>query len=236
MVRICQTVFFLRILTNVQFSTQSLLDIDTKNLADKSIDLRRLLQLQSTSTPFVVQTLDQNVNSYIFRQIHGSGRHLTFDHISFTVNNENIDPIVWCKKMLQKQQKMDDMYIILDIEIMTDIADLNLWLQQIFFVLWQKNILNAIVLINYIDEQLIFTYQTITTMELKVVQLLNGTVNWARNEHVYGGLSNLNVKNLIVSMEPEELRIIEPQDNDMRNIYYGVDGDLAELVRDRFVI
>lgn len=109
------------------------------------------------------------------------------------------------------------------------------WLERMFHFLWQNKLLNVVAVLQMFGQRAqMFTYAPSTPMGFRVLNISSVvSTNAATMDGVLSNSSRVYGATLRVSMEPEELRVIRPGVNDTKAGFYGVDGDMAELVRER---
>lgn len=106
------------------------------------------------------------------------------------------------------------------------------WLRQIMTELWQKRILNVVVIFSEGDDELQWFTYTPFLDEGKRVELLamNATSDW-----FYNKLLNLGLSQMVISMHNDEVDVrAQPKDDFRTEGYTGVDGMVANLIRERY--
>lgn len=108
------------------------------------------------------------------------------------------------------------------------------WLERVFRIMWQNKIPNVVAVLKAVGPMAqMFTYVPFTPTGFRVMNIPVANTNIAIDEVFPNRVRNLYGTTLTVSMEAEVLRVIPPAVNDTKMGFYGVDGDMAELIRDR---
>lgn len=110
------------------------------------------------------------------------------------------------------------------------------WFQSFFNLIWRKKILHVIVVIwkphktNAIE---LWTYRPLNKLDIQL-QAVKYTPNLTENDMFFNKIIGLYGEAVTVVMERDPLRAI-PDANANGSRYFGIDGELAELMREKYV-
>lgn len=119
---------------------------------------------------------------------------------------------------------------VIEMDMVSDAAnDTRQWVEKIFRIFRQHHIINVLVVLEHRAHVAQVYY---STNGMDDVALADATSSL--EEFMWEGMEEMRGDVMVnVSMEPMELRIIPSNVDDTRTGFYGVDGDLAELMEDR---
>lgn len=177
--------------------------------------------------PLIIQTLDIKSSSVHQRQFIADvckGKQTQLVTILLRANRSE-DIVELAERFARRWQFCRQKFVfVVEQEMVGD--DARHWLHRLFRVMWQFKMINVIVVLNKGTQVFVYA-QPASNVAVEEINISLGESATLRN--LYGATVN-------VSMEPTELRVIEPGVNDKKVGFYGVDGDLAAMMQDRLVV
>lgn len=110
------------------------------------------------------------------------------------------------------------------------------WFQSFFNLIWKKKILHVIVVIWRPDQTNtieLWTYKPLNKDSIQL-QTIKFTPNLTENDMFFNKIIGLYGETVTVVMERDQLRVIADA-NANGSRYFGIDGELAELMREKYV-
>lgn len=184
--------------------------------------------------PLIVQSLDGEIlaKKLYFIDV-GTYSHLQSVVILRVLAKNSEDANKLCKQFLRKRRMGEQsQLLILIFENLTEISQYLLWIKELLQLMWQKYVLNVVILIGGNERGLVtaYTYLPFTANGFRVVKLVQWTYS-TEKDFPRHRIVNLFGATIPVSIELEELRVIASKTTPSR--FYGVDGNLAEVIRQR---
>lgn len=191
--------------------------------------------------PLILQTLHSKViENKAFDQagLGTYGHPQTAVLLTVLVNNSQ-EAIELCQRFIRKRRMGEQtQLLLLMFETMIKNDEFSLWIQKLLDIMWQKNVLNVAVMFNNIEVEeqssrsLVYAYLPFTEYGFRVLNMTKEKY-LAERDYFQRKVTNVFGTTITVSMELEELRVIKSNAPMPVPRFYGVDGDLAELVRER---
>lgn len=103
------------------------------------------------------------------------------------------------------------------------------WLRTMFDAFWQKQVLNVVVIFNAGDGLRWFTYTPFADHGVDLIAIDATTA-----ELFYDRLNNVGRSEIVIAMNRDEVRAV-PQTDFEKNGFSGVDGMVAEIIREKYI-
>lgn len=195
--------------------------------------------LHKSFGPLILQTLDSKVfkNRPLYQTGFGTHGHPQTAVFLRILVNDNQKAIELCQRFIRKRRMGEQtQLLLLMFETIIKNDGFSLWIRKLLKIMWQKNVLNVVVMFNNIEEHssLVYAYLPFTEYGFRVLNMTKEKY-LAERDVFQRKVTNVFGSIITVSMELEELRVIRGNEQMPMSRFYGVDGDLAELVRERLV-